>query len=102
MTRPGGFTDELRVQAGGSGRVEISGKQSDMFSLPLTGCPCGHPRPSALRQSHTSRHEEPLSMAICTEVAVWHMLGPRASALWAGIEFRDRSLLWSWVKGSAE
>lgn len=31
-----------------------------------------------------------------------YMLGPRASALWAGIEFRDRSLLWSWVKGSAE
>lgn len=73
MTRPGGFTDELRVQAGGSGRVEISGKQSDMFSLPLTGCQCGHPRPSALRQSHTSRHGEPLSMAICTEVAVWHL-----------------------------
>lgn len=35
MTRPGGFTDELRVQAGGSGRVEISGQQSDTFSLPL-------------------------------------------------------------------
>lgn len=26
MTRPGGFTDELRAQSGGSRRIEISGK----------------------------------------------------------------------------